>query len=96
MTAVMPPADAAAVFAMLFGGYAGIRPELLEAFTTTGIVHILSVSGSHITLLAGTAVWLAGLLGIAPSGGILGFVVALAGAVLLIFILVKLGVFRKA
>ena len=63
MTAVMPPADAAAVFAMLFGGYAGIRPELLEAFTTTGIVHILSVSGSHITLLAGTAVWLAGLLG---------------------------------
>ena len=40
--------------------------------------------------------WLAGLLGIAPSGGILGFVVALAGAVLLIFILVKLGVFRKA
>ena len=37
MEAVMPKADAAAIFAMLFGGYDGIRPELLEAFTTTGI-----------------------------------------------------------
>jgi len=40
--------------------------------------------------------WIAGLLGIAPAGGILRFVVAVAGAVLLIFILRKLGVFRKA
>ncbi len=39
--------------------------------------------------------WIAGLLGIAPAGGILRFVVALAGAVLLIFILGKLGIFRK-
>ncbi|MGM9539345.1 ComEC/Rec2 family competence protein, partial [Anaerovibrio sp.] len=55
MERAMPKQDAAAVFAMLFGGYQGIRPELLEAFTVTGIVHILSVSGSHITLMAGTA-----------------------------------------
>lgn len=39
--------------------------------------------------------WIAGLLGIAPTGGILRFVVALAGAILLIFILGKLGIFRK-
>lgn len=39
--------------------------------------------------------WIAGLLGIAPTGGILRFVVALAGAVLLIFILGKLGFLRK-
>jgi uncharacterized membrane protein YeaQ/YmgE (transglycosylase-associated protein family) len=39
--------------------------------------------------------WLAGLLGIAPEGGILGFVVAIAGAALLIFILGKLGIFKK-
>ncbi len=39
--------------------------------------------------------WIAGLLGIAPTGGILRFVIALVGAVLLIFILGKLGVFRK-
>ena len=39
--------------------------------------------------------WIAGLLGIAPAGGILRFVIALAGAMLLIFILGKLGVFRR-
>lgn len=39
--------------------------------------------------------WIAGLLGIATTGGILGFVVAIAGAVLLIFVLSKLGIFRK-
>lgn len=55
MAQAMPKQDAVAIFAMLFGGYQGIRPELLEAFTVTGIVHILSVSGSHITLMAGTA-----------------------------------------
>ena len=61
MEHVMPAADAAALFAMLFGGYDGIKPELLAAFTTTGIVHILSVSGSHITLLAGTLTWICGI-----------------------------------
>jgi uncharacterized membrane protein YeaQ/YmgE (transglycosylase-associated protein family) len=40
--------------------------------------------------------WAAGVLGIAPSGGILRFVVAIAGAVLLIFILRALGIFKKA
>ena len=55
MEKAMSKEDAAAIFAMLFGGYQGIKEELLESFTTTGIVHILSVSGSHITLLAGTA-----------------------------------------
>lgn len=59
MREAMPEADAAAVFAMVFGGYDGLRPELVEAFTATGIVHILSVSGSHITLLAGLVAWLA-------------------------------------
>jgi uncharacterized membrane protein YeaQ/YmgE (transglycosylase-associated protein family) len=39
--------------------------------------------------------WLAGVLGIAPSGGILGFVVAIVGAVVLIFILQALGIFKK-
>ena len=59
MAEVMPRSDAAAIFAMLFGGYEGIRPELLEAFTITGIVHILSVSGSHISLLAAVIAWVA-------------------------------------
>lgn len=52
MSKVMASDDAAAIFAMLFGGYAGLDPELVEDFQTTGIVHILSVSGSHMSLLA--------------------------------------------
>lgn len=52
MAGVMSSDDAAAIFAMLFGGYAGLNPELVEDFVTTGIVHILSVSGSHMSLLA--------------------------------------------
>lgn len=39
--------------------------------------------------------WLAGLLGLAPIGGIGRFVVALAGAALFIAILRALGFFRK-
>ncbi len=39
--------------------------------------------------------WVAGLLGIAPTGGIVRFIVALLGAVVLIFILRALGLFKK-
>jgi uncharacterized membrane protein YeaQ/YmgE (transglycosylase-associated protein family) len=39
--------------------------------------------------------WLAGMLGIAPAGGILRFVIAIAGAALLIFILGKVGFFKR-
>ena len=58
MEKVMPKEDAAAIFAMLFGGYNGLQPELTEAFTITGIVHILSVSGSHVSMLATFVAWL--------------------------------------
>jgi uncharacterized membrane protein YeaQ/YmgE (transglycosylase-associated protein family) len=40
--------------------------------------------------------WLAGLVGLAPTGGIVRFIVAIAGAALLIFILQKLGLFKKS
>jgi uncharacterized membrane protein YeaQ/YmgE (transglycosylase-associated protein family) len=39
--------------------------------------------------------WLAGLIGIAPTGGIARFIVAFLGAALLIFLLQAMGVFRK-
>ena len=67
MEAVMPQEDSAAIFAMLFGGYGGIKPELLEAFTITGLIHILSVSGSHITLMAGTANVIGKILGLSSG-----------------------------
>ena len=57
MEKAMPKEDAAAIFAMLFGGYDGLREELVEAFTLTGIVHILSVSGSHVSMLAAALAW---------------------------------------
>lgn len=41
------------LYAMLFGGYDGIDPEVIDAYTKTGIIHILSVSGGHIALLIG-------------------------------------------
>ena len=40
--------------------------------------------------------WLAGMIGIAPAGGFARFLVSIAGAVLLIFILRKAGMFKKA
>ena len=87
MEQAMTGQDAAAIFAMLFGGYQGIRPELLEAFTATGIVHILSVSGSHITLMAGAAGIIGRLLHL-PKGATTGLAVVtilfyslLAGAI---------------
>jgi competence protein ComEC len=55
MEQAMNKQDSAALFAMLFGGYDGISREVLDAFSITGIIHILSVSGSHITLLAACA-----------------------------------------
>ncbi|WP_232219172.1 DNA internalization-related competence protein ComEC/Rec2 [Anaerovibrio sp. RM50] len=79
MDSVMPKGDSAAIFAMLFGGYGGIRPELLEAFTVTGLIHILSVSGSHITLMAGTANVIGRLLGL--SGGLTSVLATLIIAV---------------
>jgi uncharacterized membrane protein YeaQ/YmgE (transglycosylase-associated protein family) len=39
--------------------------------------------------------WIAGLLGFGAIGGIARFIVAFGGAALLIFILSKLGMFRK-
>ena len=40
--------------------------------------------------------WIAGLLGFAAVGGIARFIVAFGGAVLLIFILGKFGIFRRS
>ncbi len=58
MREIMSNQDAAAIFAMLFGGYEGLNQDLIESFRLTGIVHILSVSGSHMSLLAATVAWL--------------------------------------
>ena len=50
------PGDAALLTAMMFGGYAGISSAVIDDFSTTGIIHILSVSGSHIALIGGAVI----------------------------------------
>ena len=51
--AVMAPQDAAILIGMVLGGYEGIDSTTVRNFSSTGLVHILSVSGSHIALLVG-------------------------------------------
>lgn len=50
----MDGARLSVLMTLLFGGHYDELPEgVLEGFTTTGIVHILSVSGSHMAFLFG-------------------------------------------
>jgi uncharacterized membrane protein YeaQ/YmgE (transglycosylase-associated protein family) len=81
------------IISLIIGGVVGwLASILMKTNAQMGwIANVLvGVVGSMLGL------WIAGLLGIAPAGGILHFAVAIAGAVLLIFILRKLGVFRTA
>ncbi len=55
----MPKEDQAVIMGMLFGGYDELSPEVVRDFSTTGIVHILSVSGTHVAMVAGAIFWLA-------------------------------------
>lgn len=57
---VMPPGNAAIMTGMLLGGYQGIKAETLDDFAATGIIHILSVSGTHVALAAGVVLWVGG------------------------------------
>jgi len=69
------------------------------------VASILMKTNAQMGLLANIVVgivgsalgsWLAGVLGIAPTGAILNYAIAVAGAALLIFILGKLGIFKRA
>ncbi len=80
------------LISLIIGGIVGWLASLvMKTDAQMGLVAniVVGVLGSLLGF------WIAGLLGIAPAGGILRFVVAIAGAALLIFILGKLGVFRK-
>lgn len=68
------------------------------------LASIIMKTNAQMGLIANVAVgvvgsmlgyWIAGMLGFAAVGGIARFIVAIGGAVLLIFILQKLGVFRR-
>ena len=53
MKQVMPSSDAAAIFAMLFGGYEGIREELLEADAgAANVLHFQNHKGQDVLVAA--------------------------------------------
>ena len=80
------------IISLIMGGIVGwLASIVMKTNAQMGLIAnvLVGVVGSLLGF------WIAGLLGISATGGILRFVVALAGAVLLIFILRKLGLFRK-
>jgi len=80
------------IWALIIGGIVGwIASMFMKTNAQMGLVAnvLVGVVGSMLGF------WAAGLLGLAPSGGIVRFIVSIAGAALLIFILQKLGIFKK-
>ena len=79
------------IMSLIVGGIIGwLASMIMKTNAQMGLIAnvLVGIVGS----LLGS--WAAGLVGIAP-GGILRFVVAVIGAALLIFILQKLGIFKK-
>ena len=79
------------LIALIIGGIVGwLASIVMKTNAQMGIIAnvLVGVVGSML------GYWVAGLLGVAPTG-ILRFVVALLGAVALIFILRALGLFKK-
>lgn len=79
------------IISLIIGGIVGwLASIIMKTNAQMGLIAnvLVGIVGSLLGF------WLAGLLGIAPTGGILRFVIAVGGAVLLIFILGMLGVYR--
>ena len=54
----MSPDDAALLLGMLLSERSRVNADLVDAFTRTGTVHILSVSGMHVAVVAALLLWL--------------------------------------
>jgi len=80
------------IITLIIGGIVGwLASIVMKTNAQMGLIAnvLVGIVGSSLGF------WIAGLLGLEPTGGILRFVVAIAGAALLIFILGRLGIFRK-
>jgi competence protein ComEC len=55
IAASVPAPEGAVLQALVVGEEGGIDPPLRDAFTRAGVVHVLSISGLHVTLVAGIA-----------------------------------------
>lgn len=81
------------IISLVIGGIIGwIASKVMKTDAQTGIIGniIIGIVGSIL------GYWVAGALGFAAYGAIARFLVAVAGAALLIFILGKLGIMKRA
>ena len=80
---MMPPQAAAVFQSMLLGSREGIDPALEQRYTDAGVVHLLAISGLHVSALAGFAVWAQRLLRLRGRGWVLFRMGLVAGFLLL-------------
>jgi uncharacterized membrane protein YeaQ/YmgE (transglycosylase-associated protein family) len=80
------------IISLIIGGIVGwLASIIMKTNEQMGLIANVLVG----VVGAALGFWIAGLLGVVATGGIVRFLVALVGAVLLIFILSKLGLFKK-
>ena len=80
------------IITLIIGGVVGwLASIVMKTNAQMGLIAnvLVGIVGSFVGF------WAAGALGLAPTGGIVRFVVAVVGAVMLIFILRALGIFKK-
>ena len=80
------------ITSLIIGGIVGwLARILMKTNAQMGLIAnvLVGVAGSAIGF------WIAGALGLAAGGGIMRFLVAIAGAALLIVVLRALGIFKK-
>ena len=80
------------IITLVIGGIVGwLASIIMKTNAQMGLIAniLVGIVGSLI------GYWVAGQLGMTTNGGFVGFLIAIAGAVVLIFILQKLGVFKK-
>ena len=77
------PGPRSLVPALVDGDDAGMPAELTEAFRTSGLTHLLAVSGTNLTLVVGSLLLLARWIGVRARGLVLVGVVGVLGFVLL-------------
>jgi uncharacterized membrane protein YeaQ/YmgE (transglycosylase-associated protein family) len=80
------------ILSIIVGGIVGwLASKLMKSDAQMGVIAnvLVGVVGSSLGF------WLAGMLGFAAAGTVARLVVSIAGAALLIFILQKLGLFKK-
>ena len=81
------------ILTLIIGGVVGwLASIVMKTNAQMGMIAnvLVGIVGSLI------GAWLAGMLGITAQGGFLGFLISIAGAALLIFLLRALGIFKKS